>query len=416
MKEQEYNNSDQHIIDMLTPKVEVKPSANLRERILQAAAQQSESNSQAQPKRTRSRMSYWLGAIGSAAAVVAIAITLTFNTPAYAARKYFSNALIAVQDAKTMVMQLMARTVPNEPIDYFNPSLDFIPATIKVIYNEPMLWSIEKQNGRNLLYKGASADGNFVYEWLGGNEGNVGWKKAYDGSVDGDLAIMLDPRELLKIETRIAENRKGATYEILDNGEHVIVRVGTKAQGNYSQSDYMLNTSLAEANTTRVYTFAKSTGELMQLRIDFVIDGKPITIIESHSITYDEPLTADNLSSKDLSQIAFQQMKISANASSPLVDISADDAAKIILKAMNKWDMNILSTALQLYKGDLMKIVESKYRGLEVKSIGKSFKSGLYPGRFVKCKVVLADGKKETLTIALRNDNKHKVWLVDGGL
>ena len=147
-----------------------------------------------------------------------------------------------------------------------------------------------------------------------------------------------------------------------------------------------------------------------------MVDDKPITIIESHSIAYDEPLTADNLSNRDLSQIAFQQMKISANASSPLIGISADDAAEIILKAMNKWDMNILSTALQLYKGDLMKIVESKYRGLEVKSIGKSFKSGLYPGRFVKCKVVLADGKKETLTLALRNDNKHKVWLVDGGL
>ena len=231
MKEQEYNNSDQHIIDMLTPKVEVKPSSDLRERILQAAAQQSESNSQAQPKRSRSRMSYWLGAIGSAAAVVAIAITLTFNTPAYAARKYFSNALIAVQDAKTMVMQLMARTAPNEPIDYFNPSLDFIPATIKVIYNEPMLWSIEKQNGRNLLYKGASADGNFVYEWLGGNEGNVGWKKAYDGSVDGDLAIMLDPRELLKIETRIAENRKAFhDYFVEESFEAGISLVGTEVK------------------------------------------------------------------------------------------------------------------------------------------------------------------------------------------
>ena len=39
MKKQEYNNSDQHIIDMLTPKVEVKPSPDLRERILLAAQQ-----------------------------------------------------------------------------------------------------------------------------------------------------------------------------------------------------------------------------------------------------------------------------------------------------------------------------------------------------------------------------------------
>ena len=35
-----YNNTDEHIIQMLTPKVEVKPSADMRSRILAAAAQQ----------------------------------------------------------------------------------------------------------------------------------------------------------------------------------------------------------------------------------------------------------------------------------------------------------------------------------------------------------------------------------------
>ena len=60
--------------------------------------------------------------------------------------------------------------------------------------------------------------------------------------------------------------------------------------------------------------------------------------------------------------------------------------------------------------------IESKYKGLQVQSIGKSFKSGLYAGRVVKCKVVLAAGTKENLTLALRNDNKHKVWLLDGGI
>ena len=83
---------------------------------------------------------------------------------------------------------------------------------------------------------------------------------------------------------------------------------------------------------------------------------------------------------------------------------------------MREWDEDILNTAMHYYKGDVMKVVEGRYRGLEVKSIGESFSSGLYPGRFVKCKVVLPNGKKETLTLALRNDNKYKVWLLDGGL
>jgi hypothetical protein len=167
----------------------------------------------------------------------------------------------------------------------------------------------------------------------------------------------------------------------------------TTAQGNFSESEYQLNTSLAEANTIRVYSFAKSTGELVQLQIDFVVNGKPTTVIVSESITYNEPLTAEALSEKDLSQISFQTATAPATSKShPLIGISADKAAKIILQAMKEWDEEILGTAMHYYKGDVMKVVESRYRGLEVKSIEKSVSSGLYPGRFVKCKVVLADG------------------------
>ena len=407
MKTNEYDRQGEQIIQMLTPKVEVKPSPDMRERILKAAEQAA-----AQPKRQKSRMGYWLGAISSAAAVIAVAITLTLNSPVYAARKYFSGAIMAASDVKTMVMKLSVRTKPDEPIDYLNPSLDFIPATVKVIYGEPMLWSMEKKDGRNVLCNG---DG-YVYEWIGGKDGRVGWKKSAKGFVNSELAAFLDPRLLLEAERRTAERNKGTKYQVIDNGELVVVTAMTTAQGDFSESEYTLNTSLAEASTVRVYSFAKSTGELVQMRIDIVVDDKPITVIESESIAYNEPLTASNLSDKDLSQIEFQSNDIVNAVDSPLVGITADEAAKIILKAMNEWDTEILNTAMHYFKGDVMKIVEDRYRGLEVKSIEKAVKSGLYPGRFVKCKVVLPNGKKETLTLALRNDNKQGVWLVDGGL
>ena len=407
MKTNEYDRQSEQIIQMLTPKVEVKPSPDMRERILKAAEQAA-----AQPKRQKSRMGYWLGAISSAAAVIAVAITLTLNSPVYAARKYFSGAIMAASDVKTMVMKLSVRTKPDEPIDYLNPSLDFIPATVKVIYGEPMLWSMEKKDGRNVLCNG---DG-YVYEWIGGKDGRVGWKKSAKGIVNSELAAFLDPRLLLEAERRTAERNKGTKYQVIDNGELVVVTAMTTAQGDFSESEYTLNTSLAEASTVRVYSFAKSTGELVQMRIDIVVDDKPITVIESESIAYNEPLTASNLSDKDLSQIEFQSNDIANAVDSPLVGITADEAAKIILKAMSEWDTEILNTAMHYFKGDVMKIVEDRYRGLEVRSIEKAVKSGLYPGRFVKCKVVLPNGKKETLTLALRNDNKEKVWLVDGGL
>lgn len=410
----EYNKQEEQIIQMLTPQVEVKPSADLKDRILQAAAtQQAE---QATEKPRRSRLSYWIGAATSMAAVVAIAITITLNTPAYAARRYFSKAIIAANDVKSMIMKLKVRTDADEPIDYINPECDFACATIKVIYDEPMLWSIEKENGRSLLYKGAEDKGDYVYQWINKGNESIGWLHNPTGYVDGDLAILLDPSLLLDAERKAAEYRKGSKYEIIDNGISVNVKVTTMAQGNYAESNYMLNSSLAEANTIREYTFDKASGHLTKLRIDMVISSElQVTVIDSDNITYDAPLSAAELTTQDINNITFSKTSISADKSSPLVGISAGKAAKIILQAMNEWDENILNTAM-LYYRELMPKLKSIYGGMKVVSIDKPFKSGLYPGRFVRSKVILADGTEKELVIAIRNDNEDKVWLLDGGL
>lgn len=327
MNNNNYNKDEQQIIQMLTPSIEVKPSADFRQRVLDAAAAQAASQQiSSTPQRRVRRISYWLGAVCSAAAVIAIAITLTLNTPAYAARKYFSNALISLQEAKTMVMKLSVRTQADEPIDYINPALDFVPATVKVIYDETMLWSIEKKNGRTVLYKGAEATGNYIYQWIGGQDGKTGWKAEYRG-VAGDLAIMLDPRILLEAEYRTAQRNKGTKYEILDLGEVAVVRVSTSAQGNFSQSDYMENTSLAEANTIREYTFAKDSGLLYQMRIMVMVDKKPIPVVESESIIFNEPLSVENLYDKEsFSRVEFLDMEAEPAQASSLTNIPADKA------------------------------------------------------------------------------------------
>ena len=416
MKTQEYNPQDEQIIQMLTPKVEVKPSPDLRAKILQKAAEQKRASTSSASKPRRSTLRYWIGAATSMAAVIVIALGLSFNSPAYAAKKYFSSALLASADIKTMVMKLKVRSQKNEPIDYINPECNFIPATIKVIYNEPMLWCVEKDGGRTLLYKGADDAGDNVYQWIGGEDGNIGWKQPYADFDASDMAPFLDPRLLLDVECKIAEKRHGAQYEIIDNGISVDVKVTTMAQGDYSESLYMLNTSLAEANTVRMYSFDKVSGRLTKMRIDMVISSElQTTVIDSESISYDEPLTAATLSNQNLDEIPFSTLAISAPKSSPLIGINARQAAKIITKAMSEWNTEILNIAMQYYK-EFMPKLESIYKGMEIISIGKPVKSGLYAGEFVECEVILPNGKKETLVLALRNDNDAKVWLLDGGL
>ena len=408
MNSQEYNKQDEQIIQMLTPKVNVSPSANLKERILQAAAKQQ--------KPRKSRLTYWLGAATSMAAVVAVAITMMLNTPAFAARRYFSNAIIAANEIKSMVMTLSVRTIANEPMDYLNPECDFVATTVKVIYDDPMLWSVEKEGGRCALYKGEENGSNNLYQWTTQPDGCFGWKSDYYGVADSEMAILLDPRQLLSVEHKAIAFKKGSRYEIVDDGHTVNVRITTMAQGDFSQSYYMLNTSLAESNTVREYSFDKKSGRLVKLRIDMILSSElQITVIDSESITYDEPLTAENLTTQDLAEIKFSDPEPAPIGDTPLKGVSARKAAKIILEAMGCWDRDILNTAM-CYYADFMDKLEPTYSGLEVISIEKPVKSGLYAGYFVRCKVKLSSGKEEELILALRNDNKEHVWLLDGGI
>lgn len=409
MKSQEYDKQSEQVIQMLKAKVEVKPSLNMRERVVSAVAQSSVD------KGRRTKFGYWIGATLSMAAVVVVAITLTLNSPLYAARKYFSKAILAANDIRTMIMELRVRSMPDEPMEYINPDCDFVSATIKVIYDEPMLWSAEKYEGRNILYRGADEHGDNIYQWIDNEDGGVGWIHERRGYLGGDFAAMLNPTLLLDAEYRLAKSRKSALYDIVEMGDWVKVKVETDAQGDFSESDYMLNTSLSESNTIREYTFDKNSGQLVKMSIDILRDGARVTVIESESIIYNQPLDVEMLSDKDLSSVVFSSAEFDSDDLSPLVGISAGEAARMILDAMGRWDMEILDTALYYY-GNFMEMLESEFKGLMVLSMEKPFKSGLYPGYFVKCRVRLVSGVEKDIVLALRNDNKDGVWLLDGGI
>ena len=60
--------------------------------------------------------------------------------------------------------------------------------------------------------------------------------------------------------------------------------------------------------------------------------------------------------------------------------------------------------------------VKEVYGGAKIIRIGKAFKSGSYPGVFVPYEVKLKSGEIKKFNMAVRNDNKEKVWQVDGGI
>lgn len=413
MNREKYNQQQEgQIVEMLTPRYEVNPSADLKDRILEAAASQAQAATT--PVRKPRRMVYFMRAAVSMAAVVAVAVVVMFNTPATAARRLLADAVVAANNAKTMILELNVRTEPNESFEFISPECHFVPTTVKVIYGEPSMWRLEKQGGRVALYDG----GDKSYQWISSQ--HQGWVHNGGMFAEADLAAFINPQQLLNMELNIARERKVAKYhkyEVTTIGNWVNVKISATAQGDFSDSKLMLNTSIAESNTIRNYTFDRQSGQLLNMSIDVVLPGREqITIVESGAILYDEPLTAEDIVGADFSTVEFVAIDDTPKGISALVDVSAEKAAKTILSAISDWDSSILNTALFGLTPMMKYTVRTIYEGMEILSVGKSFTSGLYPGRFVRCKVRLADGQNEEVVLALRNDNTNKVWLLDGGL
>jgi hypothetical protein len=95
-----------------------------------------------------------------------------------------------------------------------------------------------------------------------------------------------------------------------------------------------------------------------------------------------------------------------------LIDISSKEAARLVFTALANKNIEPVKEAFAYWNEKSIK----EFYGLELLELGKSFKSGTYPGEFVPYKIKLPNGKIKVHNIALRNDNKNKVWIVDGGL
>ncbi len=69
------------------------------------------------------------------------------------------------------------------------------------------------------------------------------------------------------------------------------------------------------------------------------------------------------------------------------------------------------------FKGwsEVPQLIKDHMGGLEIISIGEPFKSGLYPGWFVPYEIKFRDGYVKKMNLAVRNDNRAKRYIVDGG-
>ncbi len=387
-------------LDAVTPRSNPLVSEELRDRMLTAAASTG--------PRHRNRILRLAGTAAAAAALLAGVLLFPFRTPAYAARKQFGHAATAMTDLRTLRLALLIRTKAIENFAYTDPSQPFVPCTLTIEYGDTLRWRAEKPQ------RTAAGDGRTVRIWLPAQ--GEGWHTPAERfSFADEFGIFSDLRRLMLSEQALACRTAGAEYDIAEEGDVIRLKVSMPAQGDFRESDYRLNSSIDEANTLREYRFDKSSGRLLGLRITALApDGRRIVLAESTDIAYDLPVDRAALTAFPR-EIAWTDLAEPLTGTR-LTGLSAEEAAMCILQAMGTWDEALLDEALHNYGPDTRRRLAEIYRGLTIIETGKGVHSGRYPGIFIPCKVLLADGKTEKLMLALRNDNPEKCWLVDGGI
>ncbi len=390
---------------MLSPKCEFRASDNLKSRILEQA------QAEAVPQTKTVPWLRWATSIAAAIAIVAITVIVKpGSTPMYAAEAFFHKAAEYFMNSPSFTATFEVRTKADENFSYINMTKRFIEHRMTVM-PESDFWMLEKE-GRKALH-----NNEYIWQWM--PEREFGWK--YDKSEVGVLegfAYMLNPYSLLRSEEVLAKVNPNTTIRKIEKDGRVILKVDAPAEGEYAKGSDNRNSSILDSDTRREYTFDKSTGKLLTLKITAKAYGICRTVVKMTDIDYSPSVdlaaytVPENIEWVDQTRKGLEE----ASRALPLDEfkgITPEKAVEKMFSAMKNWDKDILQVILY---GSHARRLESIYKGCELIEIGDSYKSGSYAGVFVPCKVKFADGKIEKLNIAVRNDNYFGVWNFDGGL
>lgn len=390
----------------VTPRFEPSVPEGLEARLLEAVHRRATAPNTPKRRTPRRRLVGILSGVVSAAAVVIVALTFGLNTPARAARNRLTQAIASMEGVHSIRIELRIRTSEQENFDFTDPNLEFVPHTLEAIYTPQLLWRVEKP-GRKALY-----DGELTYLWY--DSLNDGLIRPYSPDAIGMLHLLIAPNQLLELERQLTKTHNGVRYELRREAEILYLKVISPAQGDFSQSDYMRNTSIFESNTRREYRFDPENGRLQGARITFLDGDQERTLLEIDRIEYDAPIDAATLTA--LPEGIAWERPAQVLPSGRLTGINAKEAAQRILGAFSTWNAEILDEALRSYGAHAREILKNRYSGATVEHLSEPVRSGKYPGWFIPCTLQMADGSREKIRLALRNDTPDKSWAIDGGL
>ena len=401
-----------HLMSMLKPKTQLNAPFLLKQNIIHQVNME-ETKMKTKTFKTK-KLSLKAKRIISIAAVIAVIMLVVpfvgnnegfMNSSAKAANSLIESSIKATGFIKSMVIKLKVRTIASDNFDYISTESDMVEHTIWKNFEKPEKWRVDK--GERVVV----CDGINQYLWIpkleegikaGKNAGFIEWFK-----------LLLDPESIL-LKEKASTTDKDSKFKMEDKDGELHMSITSKARGNFI-NDYCKNRSIIESDSRREYTFDSKTKLLKGLSIFILGKEKETLILEIEKIDFNVPVNPALFTITLPKGVEWEELTDNIK-NETFSNITSKRAAEIIFDAMAKNNWDSIKDVWQVSSRVTMSITKKNYGGLEVMKIGESFKSGLYPGEFVPYEVKLNDGTIKKFNIALRNDNKNKVWVVDGGL
>jgi hypothetical protein len=393
----------QRLMQTLKPKIEIKTSENFTNNIIHKLNMED--------KKMKKRIPFWtkIAAVLALALLTSTLLTVLLNrnsnyqVSAHPANQVFAESIIAFSKNKSMRMEMKIRTLKGDNFELIGTEYGFVKYRIKVDFSSPKKWIIEKPRRRALC------DGKNQYLDIQGfdfviktdtNAGFVGW-----------LSLFFMPDRILEIEKERSEKDK-SNYTVKETKEQLILTVYSKAQGDFT-NDYMKNSSVSESDNKREFCFDKKTHQLQSFNLYIVKGKKEILVMKTTKIEYDEEFDAQEF---DVQIFGNKKIKnaedLNPQADKELKAKTPEEIARYFFEACASSDWEKVEKVYPYISAK----TKDYLSGLQVVEIGKSFKSGQYPGYFVPYTIKLKSVYTKTFNLAVRNDNYEKMWMVDGGI
>ncbi|MCE5199047.1 MAG: hypothetical protein ABFD54_16880 [Armatimonadota bacterium] len=406
----------QTVMARITPSQKLRDSSKVKERIMNSIT---DLNTTQQTDAYRRPGYRKLVHVGIFAAFLLLAIVATgrftsrngsISSPVYVT---LAQASEFVRGVKTMHISARMRTIPQGHFDCIDLNAPLIPVEMWTQFGDLAMVRIQKQH-RKIV-----ADGKSTTMLM--QTGGTPLAAKFDGLAEGcfsTLAPLLHPDTLFERESKAAESSDSdvnvATEFGSDGREKTILTISAKAQGDFSESDYLRNKSIIESYNIRIYTFDAQTSRCEGVQVYIRTGHGNVLVFETTKIEYDIPLDPSLFRLNVPKSATWLNESNETEVVRDTSSMQPDEFAQEFFDTLSRsdWQKARQFSESLLDNSDLRKM----FGGLKIISIGKPFRSGLYPGWFVPYEIQLKSGQVRKHNLAIRNDNPKRQWIWDGGL